>query len=146
MRGSWAGWPKEPIKERECSNCGGTGFMAVVQPKELGTADIPAPVLEVRGKGQNCRQAVVYLVVDFAVLKARGRGMKDFTAKIEKILADAEDCELIGRLATDPNKSDLFKKLAADLRTIARDAQALIAERRDTREPLGCPSEVHESD
>lgn len=58
--------------------------------------------------------------------------MRDFTAKIEKILADAEDCELIGRLATDPNKSDLFKKLAADLRTIARDAQALRAEHRQT--------------
>ena len=33
MRRGAASWPKEPIKERECSGCGGTGFMAVAQPK-----------------------------------------------------------------------------------------------------------------
>ena len=53
--------------------------------------------------------------------------MKDLRAKLEKLQTEAEDCKLIGRLAADPNKRDLFKKLALDLRTIARDVQAMIA-------------------
>jgi DnaJ-class molecular chaperone len=52
MRGSWAGWPKEPIKERECSSCGGTGFMAVVQPKELGRRIFPPRCPKCEGKGR----------------------------------------------------------------------------------------------
>jgi hypothetical protein len=43
MRRGAAGWPKEPIKERECSGCGGTGFMAMAHLKSQGT-DIPATV------------------------------------------------------------------------------------------------------
>jgi hypothetical protein len=42
---------------------------------------------------------------------------------------DAEDCDLIGRLASDPKKRELFEKLAADLRAIARDIQLVIAGR-----------------
>ena len=56
--------------------------------------------------------------------------MKDLTAQLEKLLSDAEDCELIGRLATARDKREPFQKLAADLRTIACDVQALIAERK----------------
>ena len=55
--------------------------------------------------------------------------MEDLSAKLEKLLMDAEDCDLIGRLASDPNKRELFEKLAADLRTIARDIQVVIAGR-----------------
>ena len=47
--------------------------------------------------------------------------------KLEKLLVEAEDCELIGRLATDPQKRELFKKLATDLRSMARDIEAKIA-------------------
>jgi hypothetical protein len=49
--------------------------------------------------------------------------------KLEKLLVEAEDCELIGKLATDPQKSELFKKLANDLRSMARDLEAKIAGR-----------------
>ena len=56
--------------------------------------------------------------------------MKDLTAQLEKLLTDAEDCELIAKLATAADKRELFQKLAADLRTIACDVQALIAERK----------------
>jgi len=55
--------------------------------------------------------------------------MEDLSAKLEKLLIEAEDCDLIGRLATDPDKRELFKKLAADLRAVARDIQVMIAGR-----------------
>ncbi|SDJ80092.1 MULTISPECIES: hypothetical protein [Bradyrhizobium] len=55
--------------------------------------------------------------------------MEDLRAKLEKLLIEAEDCDLIGRLATDPRKRELFKKLAADLRAIAHDIQTVIAGR-----------------
>jgi hypothetical protein len=38
--------------------------------------------------------------------------MEDLRAKLEKLVIEAEDCELIGRVATDPDKRELFKKLA----------------------------------
>ena len=53
--------------------------------------------------------------------------MEDLSKRLEKLLVEAEDCELIGRLATDPHKRDLFKKLAVDLRRMARDVQAVIS-------------------
>ena len=49
--------------------------------------------------------------------------------KLEKLLVEAEDCELIGKLATDPQKRELFKKLATDLRNLACDIDAQIAGR-----------------
>ena len=35
--------------------------------------------------------------------------MEDLSAKLEKLLIEAEDCELIGRLATDLSKRELSK-------------------------------------
>ncbi len=55
--------------------------------------------------------------------------MKDLSAKLEKLLTEAEDCDLIGRLAADPDKRELFKKLAIDLRAIASDIEMVIAAR-----------------
>jgi len=52
MRRGAAGWPKEPIKERECSGCGGTGFMAMVQPKEPGRRIFPPRCQKCEGKGK----------------------------------------------------------------------------------------------
>ena len=56
-------------------------------------------------------------------------GMEDdlLRVKLEKLLVEAEDCELIAKLATDVQKRELFKKLAADLRAMARDIEAKIA-------------------
>lgn len=56
--------------------------------------------------------------------------MEDLRARLEKLLTDAEDCALIGKLATDPGKRDLFNRLAADLRRMACDVRAIIALRR----------------
>jgi hypothetical protein len=55
--------------------------------------------------------------------------MEDLRAKLEKLLIEAEDCELIGRLAIDPDKRELFKKLAVGLRGMAHDIKALISTR-----------------
>jgi hypothetical protein len=49
--------------------------------------------------------------------------------KLEKLLIEAEDCDLIGKLAGDAQKRELFKKLANDLRRMARDIDAKIAGR-----------------
>ena len=53
--------------------------------------------------------------------------MEDLQARLEKLLIDAEECALIGKLATDVRKRDLFNRLASDLRGMAFDVQALIA-------------------
>jgi hypothetical protein len=55
--------------------------------------------------------------------------MEDMSAKLEKLLSEAEDCELIGKLATDLNKRALFQNLAVDLRAMAHDIQATMAAR-----------------
>ena len=55
--------------------------------------------------------------------------MQDLEVKLEKLRAEAEDCELIGRLATDVHKRELFLRLAVDLRGMARDIEAMIATR-----------------
>ena len=69
------------------------------------------------------------MVVDFVTAQARSPGMEDLSAKREKLLIEAEDCDLIGKLATDLNKRELFKKLAIDLHIMANDIQAVIAAR-----------------
>ena len=56
--------------------------------------------------------------------------MDDLQARLEKLLIDAEDCALIGKLATDVVKRDLFNRLAADLRNMASDVQSMIALKR----------------
>jgi hypothetical protein len=56
--------------------------------------------------------------------------MEDLSARLEKLLTEAEDCDLIGKLATDLKKRALFQKLASDLRSMAREVEAMIADRR----------------
>ena len=53
--------------------------------------------------------------------------MENLQARLEGLLTDAEDCVLIGKLATDESKRDLFNRLAADLRGMASDIQAMLA-------------------
>jgi hypothetical protein len=55
--------------------------------------------------------------------------MQDLREKREKLLTEAEDCELIAELATDIKKRELFAQLAIDLRSMARDIEAMIAGR-----------------
>jgi hypothetical protein len=53
--------------------------------------------------------------------------VEDLQKRLEKLLADAEDCAVIARLAPDVKKRDLFNRLATDLRGMAVDVQAMIA-------------------
>jgi hypothetical protein len=55
--------------------------------------------------------------------------MQDLTAKREKFLQEAADCELIGNLAADVNKRETFRRLAKQLRQLADDVAAEIAAR-----------------
>jgi hypothetical protein len=52
--------------------------------------------------------------------------MQDLRAKLEKLLSEADDCELISALAGDFKKREFFAKLAIDLRRMARDTEAII--------------------
>jgi hypothetical protein len=63
--------------------------------------------------------------------------MEDLRARLEKLLLEAEDCELIAKLATDLNKRAFFAKLALQLKSMARDVEGMISARAklDARPP-----------
>ena len=49
-------------------------------------------------------------------------------AQVEKLRVEAADCALISRLATDPNKRELFARLAKHLETLASEVQHAFSE------------------
>jgi hypothetical protein len=53
--------------------------------------------------------------------------MQDMQAHLEKLRSDAAECALIRDLATDPEKRELFTRLAEHLATLAREVEAVIA-------------------
>jgi len=55
--------------------------------------------------------------------------MKDLKAELEKLLVNAEDCELIARLATEQDKRRTFSRIATQLREMAAELRAEIAAR-----------------
>ncbi len=55
--------------------------------------------------------------------------MQDLSAKREKFLQEAADCELIGNLASDAKKRETFRHLAGQLRQLADDLAAEMVER-----------------
>jgi hypothetical protein len=61
--------------------------------------------------------------------------MRDLNPRFEKLLIQAEDCDLIARLAPDTKKRELFAKLATDLRAMAHDVRARMAEQPDNDLP-----------
>ncbi len=52
--------------------------------------------------------------------------MKDVKARIEKLLIDAEECVLISKLASIPEKQATFQKLADDYRKMARELETIV--------------------
>ena len=52
---------------------------------------------------------------------------------LSKLRADAEDCDLISKLATDPAKRATFAKLASQLRLAASDVEQAIAGMKSTQ-------------
>jgi SepF-like predicted cell division protein (DUF552 family) len=63
--------------------------------------------------------------------------MKDLKAELEKLLTNAEDCELIARLATDKSKRETFARIAKQLREMAAELKSDIAARPETN-AVGC--------
>jgi len=61
--------------------------------------------------------------------------MKDLQAKLERLLAEAQDCDLIGNLASDHDKRATFRRMAEQLRQMAEQLKADIAAR--PQEPDG---------
>ncbi len=55
--------------------------------------------------------------------------MKDLWERLEKLKADAEDCTLISRLATDKAKRDLFARLATQIGQLIAELEAAIEAR-----------------
>jgi hypothetical protein len=53
--------------------------------------------------------------------------MQDMRAHLEKLRADAAECALIRDLATDPQKRELFTRLAEHLSVLASEVEAAIA-------------------
>ncbi|MCC8955148.1 hypothetical protein H8B02_17360 [Bradyrhizobium sp. Pear77] len=52
--------------------------------------------------------------------------MQDMKAHLEKLRVEAEECELISKLATSATKKRLFAKLAAHHRTLADEVERAI--------------------
>lgn len=57
--------------------------------------------------------------------------MEELRFKLEKLLTDAEDYELIAKLATDQTRREAFNLLAAQTREVAEKLRALIASGND---------------
>lgn len=53
--------------------------------------------------------------------------MKDLKAKLETLLTEAADCELIANLATDPVKRASFERMAHKYRVMIEELKADIA-------------------
>ena len=53
--------------------------------------------------------------------------MQDFKARLENLLTQAAECDLIANLATDIQKRELFQKLAREYREMASDVEKIIA-------------------
>ena len=53
--------------------------------------------------------------------------MEDLQAKLATLLAEAEDCSLIAKLALDPEKRTSFNHLSDQLRAMVQDVEAMIA-------------------
>lgn len=55
--------------------------------------------------------------------------MEDLKAKLDKLIAEAAECDLIGNLASDSDKRDLFRRLADLHRAMAEAVRQEIAKR-----------------
>ncbi|MGX9429605.1 MULTISPECIES: hypothetical protein [Bradyrhizobium] len=53
--------------------------------------------------------------------------MKDMQAHLEKLRNEADECDLISKLATNATKKALFAKLAEHHRALVRDVEQAIA-------------------
>jgi len=57
--------------------------------------------------------------------------MKDMEQHYLKLRADAEECSNISKLATDPQKRDLFARLAQHLNVLAAEVARAISAKKN---------------
>lgn len=60
--------------------------------------------------------------------------MRDMRAKLESLMTEAADCELIANLATDPAKRATFERMARQYRTMIEELKADIGKMSQTTE------------
>lgn len=53
--------------------------------------------------------------------------MRDLKAWLEKLIGDAEECELIASLTTDAKKRTTFRRMAHEFRVMAEELKADIS-------------------
>jgi hypothetical protein len=58
--------------------------------------------------------------------------MPDLKIKLDNLLADAADCQLIGNLAIDPAKREEYRRRAEEFRALAERVRTQISERLRT--------------
>ena len=58
--------------------------------------------------------------------------MHDYQARLEKLRTDAAECRLICDLATDPQKREMFDRLALHLTTLADQVEQAMLDRKPT--------------
>ncbi|MGH6711244.1 MAG: hypothetical protein ACREEK_20005 [Bradyrhizobium sp.] len=123
-KGSVAGCKVASADPKETAPAWGeAGAISVAQPGSpwgLVAGERVSICLEINSSKPNAMIGMM----DFLPLQARSAR----NGRHEKLL-EAEDCDIIGRPATDPNKRALFKKLAIDLRAMAGDIQTVVAGR-----------------
>jgi hypothetical protein len=56
--------------------------------------------------------------------------MQDMKASAEKLRAEGDNAEQIARSATDPQKRELYERLATHFRQLAGEIEKVIANRR----------------
>ncbi|MCC8964513.1 hypothetical protein H8A95_19875 [Bradyrhizobium sp. Pear76] len=58
--------------------------------------------------------------------------MKDMQAHLEKLRVEAEECELISKLAKNRTKKELFAKLAAHHRMLADEVERTLGKSKES--------------
>jgi hypothetical protein len=58
--------------------------------------------------------------------------MKDMEQHLQKLRADAEECSMISKLATDHQKRELFARVAEHLSVLASEVERAIASKTIT--------------
>lgn len=53
--------------------------------------------------------------------------MKDLQARVEKLLTEAAECDVVAGLATEVKKRELFERLARDYRETAAAVKKIVA-------------------
>jgi hypothetical protein len=68
---------------------------------------------------------------------ADGFKVNDLMERLQKLRDDADDCELISKLATDQAKREVFANLAIQLRQAAADVEQVMAAKAATGDAQG---------